>query len=133
MSRKKKVLIAVGVVVIVLILAGVGGFVWITSGLSKYKNMTIGKVDLTKLPDGTYKGSFKGGRWSNTVEVTVRSHKITSIKVVKDVEFKNPKVADQVFNEVKSAQSTQVDAVTGSTVTSKAYLKSIENALTGKQ
>ena len=133
MSRKKKVLIAVGVVVIVLILAGVGGFLWITNGLNKYKNMTIGKVDLTRLPDGTYKGSFKGGRWSNTVEVTVRGHKITSIKVVKDVEFNNPKVAGQLFNEVKSAQSTQVDAVTGSTVTSKAYLKSIENALSGKQ
>lgn len=130
MSTKKKVLIAVGVVVLVLILVVAGAMIWITRGLN-YKNLTIGKVDLSKVPDGTYKGSFSGGRFSNTVQVTVKNHKITNIKVVKDVQFNKASTTKTIFDEVIKAQSTQVDAVTGATATSKVYLKAIQNALSG--
>jgi uncharacterized protein with FMN-binding domain len=85
------------------------------------------------VPDGTYTGSFSGGRWSNTVKVTVRDHKITDIKIVKDIEFKSAKVPSELFQRVEQAQSLQVDTVTGATVTSKAYLKAIENALNKSQ
>ena len=93
--------------------------------------MTISNVDLESVPDGTYTGSFKGGRWSNTVKVTVENHRITDIKIVKDVQFKNAKTASQLFNMVVKAQSLEIDGVTGATVTSKAYLKAVENALNG--
>jgi uncharacterized protein with FMN-binding domain len=128
-SRKRKVLIIAGAVVLVVILVAAGLLIWITHGLSAYKKLPIGNIDLARLPDGTYRGSFSGGRWSNTVEVTVKDRRITNIRIVKDVEFKSPKVASELFRRVEQAQSPQVDTVTGSTVTSKAYLKSIENAL----
>lgn len=130
MSTKKKVFIVVGVVALVLILVLAGVLIWVTRGLN-YKNLKIGKVDLSKVPDGTYKGSFSGGRFSNTVRVTVKNHKITNIKVVKDVQFNKASTTQKIFDEVIKAQSTQVDAVTGATVTSKVYLKSIQNALSG--
>ena len=39
-------------------------------------------------------------------------------------------LSDTLLPKVISKQNTTVDAVSGATVTSKAYLKSIENALT---
>jgi flagellar basal body-associated protein FliL len=59
MSTKKKAFIVVGVVALVLILVLAGVLIWVTRGLN-YKNLKIGKVDLSKVPDGTYKGSFSG-------------------------------------------------------------------------
>jgi uncharacterized protein with FMN-binding domain len=132
-KTRRNVLIITGAVALVIILAIVGVMLWITHGLSTYQKMPIAKVDLAKVPDGTYTGSFSGGRWSNTVKVTVRDHKITDIKIVKDIEFKSAKVPSELFQRVEQAQSLQVDTVTGATVTSKAYLKAIENALNKSQ
>jgi len=131
LSTKWKVVIVIGCILLALILVGVGAMLWITNGLSKYKKMPIGKVDLSTVKDGTYVGSFNGGRWSNTLSVTVKDHRITGLKVVKDVQFKLPEKMKLLFDRVLDAQTLQVDTVTGSTVTSKAYLKSIENALSG--
>ncbi len=39
-------------------------------------------------------------------------------------------VSLKLFEEVKTEQSLQVDTVSGATVSTKAYLKAIENALT---
>ena len=108
-----------------------GTFFWLTRGLSTYGNMTIRNVGLESVPDGTYTGSFKGGRWSNTVKVTVKNHTITDIKIVKDVQFKNAKTASRLISMVLKAQSLEIDGVTGATVPSKAYLKAMENALNG--
>jgi uncharacterized protein with FMN-binding domain len=59
----------------------------------------------------------------------VENHKITKIDIVKDVTFSKPDVSEELFMRVMESQDTRVDAVTGATVTSKAYLKAIENAL----
>ena len=131
--KKKNVLIVIAAIVIVLIAIAAGLLVWVTRGLSTYKNVTINNVDLSKVPDGTYTGSFKGGRWSNTVEVTVKDHKITDIEITKDVLFKSTRVPGVLFPRILKAQSLKVDTVSGATVTSKAYLKAIEDALTSQQ
>ncbi len=65
------------------------------------------KVDFSRLQDGVYEGSYAGGmyRWrANSVKVTVDAG------VIED-------------------QTLQVDTVSGATLTSKAYLQSVENAL----
>ena len=43
--------------------------------------------------------------------------------------FVNPDVRNELFKRVMEKQNTTVDAVSGGTVSCKAYLKSIENAL----
>jgi len=129
-SHKKAVIITIVCVVLVIILAIVGFTLWFTHGLSSYAKMPIKKFDFLKVPDGTYKGSFNGGRFSNTVMVTVKNHKVTDIAILKDVTFKMSKVS-QLFGRVIKAQSLNVDTLTGATVTSKAFLKSVENALSG--
>lgn len=113
--------------IIILLIAG--GAFYITRGLDSGRKLEINEVNLTQVNDGAYEGIYKAGRWTNELNVLVKDHKITDIKVIKDVSFSNPEQAKQVFNEVIEKQSTKVDVVSGASVTTKAYLKSIENAL----
>jgi uncharacterized protein with FMN-binding domain len=118
----------------VLILALVigSGVFYITRGLKTGAGLAIGSVDLNTLGDRDYKGSYDSGRFSNEVSVTVKDHRITDIELVKDVTFSKPEVYETLFNRVMEKQDVTVDTVSGATVTSKAYLRSIENALTGR-
>lgn len=118
-----------GIIFIVFLLIG-GGFVfYLSRGLEEVSNMSIEDVNISALEDGVYNGKYDGGRWTNEVEVTINDSKITNINLVKDVVFSKPEVKQEMLNKVIEEQSIDVDAISGSTVTCKAYLKSIENAL----
>lgn len=117
------------VVVAVIVLVAAGGIFYITRGLNTGAKVEISNVDLTTVGDGVHDGKYSSGRWDNELNVTVKDHKITKIDVVKDVKFPNPKDAQQLFDKVIEKQKIDVDTVSGATVTSKAYQKSIENAL----
>lgn len=101
----------------------------LTKGLNEMMGLEVKDVSLDTVADGSYTGSFAFERWSNTVEVKVQNHAITTIAIIKDVRFSKQEVSDAIFGRVIEEQSVCVDAVSGSTVTSKAYLKSIELAL----
>ncbi|MCR4436073.1 MAG: FMN-binding protein [Clostridiales bacterium] len=118
------------VLAVLVLIAGGFGF-YITRGLAEGAKVTLNSVDLAGIQDGDYKGSYKLGRWSNEVEVTVKDHKISDIRILKDVRFPLKDVTDKMIQEVIEKQDVNVDVVSGATVTSKAYLKSIENALSG--
>lgn len=116
----------ISIVVIILIIVGVS--VFMTIGLKDIQTMVINEVDLNHVQDGTYTGNFDGGRWSNQVEVKIKEQKITNIKIIKDIRFPMTDIAEKIFDQVIEQQSITVDVISGATVTSKAYLKSIENA-----
>lgn len=124
----KVILIIIGVIILLI-----GSFAfYLTRGLKNGLSLQINDVDLSKIKDGEYTGEYDGGRWSNKVDVTVKDHKISGIKYIKDVVFSMKPVQDKIISEVQDKQSLTVDAVSGATVTCKAYLKSIENALDNK-
>lgn len=126
----KKAMIVILSILGVLVLVGAGGVFYITNGLEAGENLAINPVDLTAIEDGTYAGVYQAGRWSNEVAVSVADHQIANIAVVKTVTIDDPELTSTIINNVIKNQSTTVDTVSGATVTSKAYLKSIENALT---
>ncbi|MDF2522945.1 MAG: hypothetical protein K0R31_586 [Clostridiales bacterium] len=109
-----------------------GTIFFLTRGLDAGSQQTISQVDLTLLNDGIYSGKYDAGRWSNEVKVTVSNRKITKIDVVKDVMIPKPEATQELFDNVIKNQNTTVDTVAGATVSSKAYLKAIENALKNK-
>ncbi len=129
----KKFLKVVAVVITVLVIIFAGFFVFISRGLDAQSQPALAGVTAQGLKDGTYEGGYESGRFTNRVKVTVAGEKIGNIAISQDVMFSNAKVSSELFQRVIGAQSTQVDTVAGATVTSKAYLKSIENALTGKE
>ncbi|PKL12576.1 MAG: FMN-binding protein [Spirochaetae bacterium HGW-Spirochaetae-8] len=101
----------------------------LTRGLDEILALEIHDIDLSSIANGNYRGTYNCERWKNTLEVTVQDHAITAITIIKDVTFAKSEVTDAIFSKVIQSQSLQVDAVSGSTVTSKAYLKSMELAL----
>ena len=128
---KKFFKILITIIVLIGIIMGVGGF-FATKGLEAGKNVVINGINVSITKDGVYDGKYQAGRWSNEVKVTVKDKKITDIKIVKDVKFVDAKVRENLFKEVIQKQDTKVNVVSGATVTTKAYLKSIENAFANK-
>ncbi|MNN31359.1 FMN-binding domain protein [compost metagenome] len=133
---KRKLLIA-GIVLVSVVVAGLGGALLFTEGERREaKNLPIGTVNFEQLHDGTYLGEYEGGmyKWrANKVQVTVSSKKVTNIKVIEQKEKRPPSFTDELFGRVIQSQSLQVDTISGATLTSKAYLKSIELALNEAQ
>ncbi|WP_373483668.1 FMN-binding protein [Acetobacterium sp.] len=125
----KKAMIIILSILGVLVLVGAGGMFYITNGLESGENLAINPVDLTEIEDGSYAGVYQAGRWSNEVAVSVADHQIKNIEVVKTINIDDPEMTSTIINNVIEKQNTTVDTVTGATVSSKAYLKSIENAL----
>ena len=121
--------------VVVAVSAAAGGFGW--SRLMKEhreaRSLPLNGVDFSKLKDGTYHGAYAGGmyKWrANECDVTVKDGKVTDIQLVgsKDPGGKNAQ-HEELYDRVIKAQSLQVDTITSATLTSKAWLQAVENAL----
>ena len=122
---KKKLLIAGGI-----LLALLAGFaLFITNGLSAGMKVQIDGIDLSGIPDGSYSGTYEFKRWSNTLTVRVKNQQIIAIDIVEDMPAAQAEWSGETFRRVIDKQDTKVDAIAGATVSSKAYLKAIENAL----
>ncbi len=91
-------------------------------------NLNIETVDLTKIADGTYVGSYENFRWTNKVEVNVIDHKIAGIKPLKIQDGRDDLVKNLTMR-ILDRQSPDVDAVSGATASSNGFLKAVETAL----
>lgn len=116
-------------VVLPLIIIGVGFTVSNTISLNKIRNMPIGSVNLTKINDGVYQGEAKVGSYVYKVKVEVKNHRIIDIKGVENRKSVYLTYAEGVFQKIIKEQRADVDAVTGATTTSKAFMKAVESAL----
>lgn len=142
-KASKKLLIIGLVLLIVLGIAGMGTVIALradASGRQELKDLIIKDVDFTHLRDGTFIGQYIGTQGSsrNTmVEVSIYSGNITKITILKgaidskgnSVELTNGETINDLFQKVLESKSLQVDAISGATLTSKAHLKALENAL----
>lgn len=126
----KKAVRVILILVVAIIAIGVVGLFFLTRGLKSGSKVEISSINPSSLDDGIYKGSYSAGRWSNELAVTMKEGKIQEIKIIKDMDIAPPEISNEIFSRVIKLQNTDVDAVSGATVTSKAYLKSIETALT---
>lgn len=116
-------------------LAAAGRYGW--SRLSREhheaRNLSLADVDFGRLNDGAYRGVYAGGmyKWrTNECLVTVSSGKVTDIQLSGsgDPGSKNAQHR-MLYDRVIQSQTLKVDTISGSTLTSKAYLKAVENAL----
>lgn len=96
--------------------------------------VAVKHVDLSKIPDGSYKGSYKfanNDRSVYQVITTVKNHKIVNIELQFDQRIRSrfTTMAKAVFDRIINKQTPNVDVVTGATRTSKEYMKAVENSL----
>jgi len=126
MKRKGKIALLVFIPVAIVI--AIFSF-FLLYGKEETLNLVITDIDFSKIPDGIYSGSYNKGRFSYRVEVDVRDGRILNINVINKPKVSLTDIPEKVINRVIEKQSLNIDTITGATVTSKAILKAIENAL----
>lgn len=130
-NKRMTIKITIGVIIIALAvgLYFAGNYIY---QLQEYKkriaDISITNVDLSKIPDGSYIGSYDAIMVSAKVKVDVSDHTIKDISILYH-KTERGKQAEVIVNEVKSAQSLKVDTITGATNSSRVILKSVQNAL----
>ena len=125
----------IAILVVVAGLATAGGVGWsrLMKEHKEARSLPLNAVDFRRLKDGTYHGAYEGGmyKWrANECDVTVTDGKVTAIHLTgsQDPGGKNAQ-HDVLYDRVVKAQSLQVDTITSATLTSKAWLQAVENAL----
>ena len=127
---------AVALLVVVALLAAGGGIGWsfVAREHREARSLALNAVDFDRLKnDGLYHGVYEGGMYgwrANECDVTVTNGRVTAIQLAgsQDPGAEN---ADHrmLYDRVIAAQSLQVDTISGATLTSKGWLKCVENAL----
>ncbi len=116
----------------------VGGVAAVVLGLSA-RSISSSKVETpaeapVAAPNDavTVTGTAQGINGDVTVEVTLTKDTIYSVKVTEQQETEGigDKAIAAVPDEIVAANSTQVDAVSGATVTSNAIIEAVKNAIT---
>ncbi|MBS4016540.1 MAG: FMN-binding protein [Candidatus Latescibacteria bacterium] len=129
----KKALIAIAIIIAVFITALVVFYFTLMrpafKEINAIQDMEIGEVDLSLVADGAYQGDFAYGKFTCEVEVFVKDHKIEGITAIQNRDTKYAKMSEGVLVKIVEKQSPNVDAITGATTTSKAFMKAVENAL----
>jgi uncharacterized protein with FMN-binding domain len=93
------------------------------------KTGIITTPDLHNIHDGEYTGSYRSGIVMAKVRVSVQDQDIKTISILKHFNGQGSN-AEVILDDVIEAQSLEVDAVSGATISSKVILKAIEIALT---
>ena len=86
-------------------------------------------VDIAGIADGTHRGTFTYGGFNYVVDVTARGGQIEGITVIQNKVNEQSILAEAILEVIIATQSLDVDAVSGATVSSKALLKAVENAI----
>lgn len=135
-KKKSKVtgcLIVVLIMLVFLVVGGGIGWSFLSKEHREAASLPLNAVDFDRLKDGAYHGAYTGGmyRWrASECDVTVTNGKVANIQLVssQDPGAQNAD-NEMLYDRVIEAQSLQVDTISGATLTSKAYLQCVENAL----
>lgn len=122
--KKKRFIPILGMILIIFLILA-----YLTRGLDDIKALEVENISIFDLENGYYEGSFEKGRWSNKLSVYIENGEIKSIEIIEDVFVRDERVTNELFSQIIEKQSLEVDLISNATVTSKAYLKSIEDAL----
>ncbi len=129
LKHRKSILVVTAIILAV----GTGLFIASEVTLFSTRSLPIADIDVSQVPDGVYEGQSSYG--SNTVKVvvTVENHMITSISDPEQSSSVFTKYATGVFHKIIDKQTPNVDAISGATTTSKAYMNAVCDALNGDE
>lgn len=115
----------------VILAAGITGVIVVRSlerNLEDLTSLTFRELELSSMPDGTYRGSFSSFPVSAVVEVTVNQGDITDLAIIEHQHGQGG-AAEAILEDVLATQSVSIDTITGATYSSIVILKAIEHAL----
>ena len=121
----KKILISA---LLVIIFIGIFTLYTVYTENKLINKITLEKMDITSLKDGTYIGQYNTKIIDVEVSVTIKTSLITDITILKHHNGKGAK-AEIILESVVDKNSLEVDIISGATASSKVILKAIEQAL----
>jgi uncharacterized protein with FMN-binding domain len=123
----KWVLIVLGVIVGI----GVIGTPLAMIGMGKVRAETVHAVDMSTVADGEHEGRFCVSRWCYNVGVQVEGGRITGVRLLDNKMAAQKVVSDRLTKAVVERQNVDVavDAYGGASISGKAFLKAVEDAL----
>ncbi|WNS45238.1 FMN-binding protein [Paenibacillus sp. MMS20-IR301] len=138
--RRFRIGLIIGIILLAAGLATAVAFLADAQERREIQALEIERIDFAHLQDGTYVGEYAGTRGSTRnaiVEASVSEGRIIKIRILKGAldskgvpaELGNGMTIGSLFQRVLDNQSLQVDVISGATLTSKAHLKALENAL----
>ena len=86
----------------------------------------LGHVELV---DGVYEGSYSGGPNSAILKVTIKDNTIVNIEIVTHRAWKGRKAESSILKRIIENQSTDVDAVSGATNSSRVIMNAVQKAI----
>ncbi len=115
-------------VVGVLMITGIGTYIFVQSNLEGLVGQAVGTPDFSMLEDGQYIGSYSAFPVSAEVEVTIRNHAIESIRILK---HQNGQGIDgeKIIDRIVAFQSLDVDVISGATYSSQVLKLAVADAL----
>ena len=128
MSKKKVVLFAVMLLVLISLVWGIIYLKSVTDYKQAVKETTFEEINISDISDGVYIGEYDVNFIYAKVEVTVQNGEITNINIL---EHRNErgKAAEAITNKIVDEQKIDVDAISGATTSSTVIKKAVENAL----
>lgn len=123
-KNKKGLFVLLGLIVVLLI----AGKIAMGKMVDEVRSIPVAMPDLSGVPNGDYVGEYTVGPVYVKVEVTVDHHQITDLIILQH-DHGLGSAAEHIVDDVIAAQSLEVDAVSGATVSSKCILKAIEDAI----
>ena len=127
MKKGLKIFLIVVAVILVLVIIGyVGG----SRNLSEVSEFELQDVDISTLADGNYEGACDIGRFAMKVTVSIKDHQIVAIAFIDN---QRSNVTDDLLGKMNDRllnnENPSFDAITGATITSKAYMIAVTDAL----
>jgi NosR/NirI family nitrous oxide reductase transcriptional regulator len=96
-----------------------------TNGISASRS----NLQQKKYKDGTYTGVGQGKSPNLKVSVKIKNNKIEDVKILTNNEMRGEEPFNVIPKEIIAAQSINVDAVSGATLTSKGIMMAVKDAL----
>jgi len=126
----KKIGIIFGIILLIVVI-GFGILVYRLAGMAhniEGELNRVAAVNLKTITNGTYYGSYGDFIVASSVEVVVKNHKITSIKIL-DQNCGKGYEALGTIDRILKAQTPKVDAVTGASYSSRTIMIAVGRAL----
>ena len=119
----------IGVIIGIVLLLFLGMFAMTKMVRNAYHELdSVPVTELADVADGEYEGMAETPLVKVTVNVIVSDHKITDIQLLRHVNGKGES-AESMIPEMISQNTSEVDVVTGATMSSKTIRSAVRNAL----
>ena len=127
MKKGSKILLGI-VLFIVIMIGGISLFMRYQINQTYKRLDKVAIVDLSAVEDGTYEGLEETDLVKVTVGVTVKDHQITDIQLIRHENGKGT-LAEAMIPEMIHQNISEVDGISGATMSSKTMKAAVRNAL----